>query len=422
MPISEIDFRIIALNKKTYVETVDWLFRQLPFYQNQGAKAFKKDLTNILKLNTHLKNPHKNFESIHVAGTNGKGSTSHIICSILIEAGYKVGLYTSPHLIDFRERIKVNGKMISEEYVVDFAHSNHLFIEVNSFSFFELSVGMAFSYFSDTNVDIAVIETGLGGRLDSTNVVSPLVSVITNIGLDHQAFLGNSIPEIAFEKAGIIKKNTPVVLGEYKDNTYPVFKKIASEKNASLHLAEKSPIGYSTDLNGCFQQKNIETALKTIEIMSKYKKIGMEAIENGLKNIVKNTGLSGRWQVLKRKPLTICDIGHNVHAFKKITSQPEIQKAKKIHFVLGFVEGKNIESILKLLPSNAQFYFCSPKIQRAIKIENLKKMIKHLGLNSNFYFNVFEAFTHAQSEAEDEDLVFLGGSTFVVSEILQKIG
>ena len=405
----------------TYTETINWLFHQLPFYQKQGKRAYKGSLDNILKLDKHLNSPHKRFPSIHIAGTNGKGSTSHILCSILMEENYKVGLYTSPHLIDFRERIKVNGKMISKNFVVDFVHSNQLFIEDNSFSFFELSIAMAFSYFKARGVDIAIIETGLGGRLDSSNIISPLVSIITNVGLDHQEFLGYSIAEIAFEKAGIIKKNTPVVLGEYIKDAYLIFKEIAHRNNSPIHLAEKTLKNYYTDLGGTFQKKNIETALKSIEVLSKHKKIGAKAISNGLKKVVKNTGLLGRWQVLRQKPLTICDIGHNLHAFQKIITQPELLKAKKIHFVLGFVKGKDIQSIIKLLPNNSQFYFCSPNIERAIKVDYIKEAIKQLDINYNFYSSVFEAFAHTQKEAENDDLIFLGGSTFVVSEILKKI-
>ena len=406
---------------KTYAQTVKWLFNQLPFYQNQGAKAIKIDLKNILRLNEHLNNPHRDFQSIHVAGTNGKGSTSHILCSILIEAGYNVGLYTSPHLNDFRERIKINGKMISQEFVVEFIGANQLFIKANSFSFFELSVGMAFAYFSDSKIDIAVMETGLGGRLDSTNVISPLVSVITNVGLDHQEFLGDSIAEIAYEKAGIIKKGTPVVIGEYRESTYSVFEKVAFQQGAPLYLAESSSTNYSTDLLGGFQQKNIKTALKTIEIIAKHKEIGKKAIEKGLKSVVKNTGLLGRWQVLSPLPPTVCDVGHNVHAFKEILLQPELLRANKIHFVLGFVKGKNIESILKLLPENSKFYFCSPKIHRSLSVDKLKKKTRYLGLNSNFYPSVYKAFTAAKNESKNDDFIFVGGSTFVVSEMLQKI-
>lgn len=403
-----------------YTETLDWMFAQLPMYQRQGKTAFKKDLTNSLAFSSHLKYPEKKFKSIHVAGTNGKGSTSHMIASVLQEAGYKVGLYTSPHLKDFRERIKINGKEIGELDVINFVKDNNSFLTEHKLSFFEMTVGLAFDCFAMQQVDFAVIEVGLGGRLDSTNIITPEISVITNIGFDHTQFLGVTLPEIAFEKAGIIKEGIPTVIGEFKEETYAVFEEIAKEKKSPLFLTSSFDDGsYQSDLKGLYQVHNIQTAVKTIDILkTKGFNISEEDIKNGLKKVVVNTGLLGRWQTLKEKPKVICDTGHNKEGLLYVFKQLRQESFEHLHIVLGVVNDKNLETVLPLFPKNATYYFCKPNIPRGLNEIELQEESLKFGLVGNTYNTVKEAYNWAVKNATDRDLIFVGGSTFVVAEVL----
>lgn len=405
-----------------YQETTQWMFDKLPMYQLQGANAYKKDLTNTILLVNHLNNPEKKLKCIHVAGTNGKGSTSHLLASVLQETGLKVGLYTSPHLKDYRERIKINGEMISEEYVCSFINNNKDFLDKNDLSFFEMSVGLAFSYFADQKTDINIVEVGMGGRLDSTNIITPIISVITNIGLDHTQFLGNTLEEIAFEKAGIIKENIPVVIGEYTPETKKVFQKIAKEKNSNIYFAEDDNdlTLYKSELNGDYQIKNEKTVLKTFQILNANNilSISNKDIENGFKRVIKNTGLKGRWQKIHENPTVICDTAHNKHGLKVVMNQVKNQKYDNLHIVFGVVNDKNLEEILPLLPTNAKYYFCKPNIQRGLDSNLLKETANKFDLNGNVYISVSEAYTNAMKNATENDFIFIGGSTFVVAEVL----
>ncbi len=403
----------------TYQDTLDWMFSQLPMYQNQGKTAFKKDLTNSILFSRHLNSPEQKFKSVHVAGTNGKGSTSHMIASILQESGYKVGLYTSPHLKDFRERIKINGQPISEGEVVDFIADNKLFFDKNNLSFFEMTVGLAFHSFAKHTIDIAIIEVGLGGRLDSTNIITPLVSVITNIGFDHTQMLGNTLTEIAFEKAGIIKYEVPVVIGEYQEEIHSIFYQKTIETHSNLFLADKNiKENYVSDLKGSYQLKNIKTAVQTIKVLQESLSISDKNISNGLQNVVKNTGLLGRWQLLNETPLTICDTAHNKEGLTYVMEQVQVQLFEKLHIVLGVVNDKNLDSILPLFPKKATYYFCKPDIPRGLDASILKKKSAEYNLNGKEYSSVNIAFENAKKNASDKDLIFIGGSTFVVAEIV----
>ena len=402
-----------------YQETISWMFSQLPMYQRQGKTAFKKDLTNILAFSEQLGNPERYFPSVHVAGTNGKGSTSHMIASVLQEAGYRTGLYTSPHLKDFRERIKVNGTCISEEEVIRFIEANKDFIERQKVSFFEMTVAMAFDHFYNKKVDIAVVEVGLGGRLDSTNILEPLVSVITNIGFDHTQFLGETLQEIAFEKAGIIKENTPVVIGERQVETEPVFKKIAGERNAPLFFAEDL-VGevFNSDLKGAYQQKNIKTAVQTLRILRDNSfEISEENIAGGLNHVVTNTGLKGRWQVLQEHPKVICDTAHNTEGLTLVMEQLKKENYRELHIVLGVVNDKNLSKILPLFPREAVYYFCKPDIPRGLDASQLQKEALQFGLAGAVYDSVDSAYREALHKAGENDLIYAGGSTFVVAEL-----
>lgn len=403
-----------------YSDTVNWMFSQLPMYQNMGKVAFKKDLTNTYTLSNHLKNPEKKFKSIHVAGTNGKGSTSHMLASILQEAGYKVGLYTSPHLKDFRERIKINGKCVSKQFVIGFIKRNTSFFNEHSLSFFEMTVGMAFDYFARQKVDIAIIEVGLGGRLDSTNIIKPEISVITNIGLDHTQFLGDTLELIAFEKAGIIKEKVPVVIGETQKETKPVFKKIAKEKDASICFADDSEYKtYESDLKGAYQKHNIKTVLKTIsELKKKGFTISEANIVSGLINVIKNTGLQGRWQVLQLMPKIIADTAHNREGLTYTMAQIKSEAFKNLHIVLGVVNDKNLDTIIGLLPKDAHYYYCKPNVQRGLEANILKDYFTSKNYNGQAYNSVAEAFGAAKKSASVNDLIYVGGSTFVVAEII----
>jgi dihydrofolate synthase/folylpolyglutamate synthase len=402
-----------------YQETLDWLFAQLPMYQLQGAVAYKKDLTNTILLVNHLGNPEKYIQTIHVAGTNGKGSTSSMLASVLQEAGYTVGLYTSPHLKDFRERIKINGIEIPEEFVVDFVAQNKTFFEENDLSFFEMTVGLAFDYFVKEKIDVAIIETGMGGRLDSTNIITPLVSVITNIGFDHTQFLGNTIEAIAIEKAGIIKPNEPVVIGEYSTETKTVFLAKAEECKSNIYFASDLITNdYSSDLLGDYQIHNKKTVVQTIEVLKSHFTISEENLKSGLLNVVKNTGLLGRWQQIHSNPKVICDTAHNSHGLKIVLNQVQKEKFDKFFFVLGVVNDKDLDSILPLFPKKANYFFCSPNISRGLPASILQQQAKDYGLLGKVCDSVSEAYQLALKESSANDFIYVGGSTFVVAEIL----
>jgi len=405
----------------TYQQTLDYLFSQLPMFQRIGASAYKVDLSNTIELCNLLGNPQHHFKSVHIAGTNGKGSTSHMLASILQEAGYTVGLYTSPHLIDFRERIKINGEMISEQEVVDFVTKYKKDFEKINLSFFEWTVGLAFDYFSNQKVDIAVIETGLGGRLDSTNVIIPELSIITNIGKDHMQFLGDTLEKIAIEKAGIIKKNVPIIIGETQPEIKHVFVSKAKELGSAIYFADQIiQQGLESDLKGSYQKKNIKTVLASVHELKKLEfAISDEQIKSGLLHVVRNTGLMGRWQTLGLDPKIICDTGHNEAGIREVVSQLESLTYNKLHFVLGAVNDKEIDSVLELLPKNAVYYFCQAKIPRALDVNELKNKAKSYRLNGNAYSSVKNAYEEAKKTANKHDLIFIGGSTFVVAEVLQ---
>ncbi len=403
-----------------YKETLEWMFAQLPMFQRDGKAAFKKDLTNSLSFSKHLNYPEKKFKSIHVAGTNGKGSTSHMIASILQEAGYKVGLYTSPHLKDFRERIKINGEVITEVEVVDFIKENASFLEQHNPSFFEMTVGLALNCFAKHTVDIAVIEVGLGGKLDSTNIITPEVSVITNIGFDHTQFLGETLPEIAFEKAGIIKNEIPVVIGEFQEETYPVFKKVSKEHESPLFLASSNiKNNYQSDLKGSYQIHNIKTVLQTMAILkTKGYRISKENIKEGLQKVIKNTGLLGRWQTLNNNPKVICDTGHNKEGLLYVFKQLQQESYEILHIVFGVVNDKDLDSILPLFPKNATYYFCKPNIPRGLDAADLQKKCLKFNLSGTIFSSVGEAYKSALNLADEKDLIFVGGSTYVVAEVV----
>lgn len=403
----------------TYQETIEWMFNQLPMYQTQGASAFKKDLTNTLLLAKHLNNPENGFKSVHVAGTNGKGSVSNMLASILQEAGYKVGLYTSPHLKDFRERIKINGEDISKEFVMDFMDKNKPFFEAGQLSFFEMTVGLAFDYFTKEKVDVAIVETGMGGRLDSTNIVTPLVSVITNIGFDHTQFLGDTLEKIAFEKAGIIKNNVPVVVGEYTPETKTVFETKAKEMQSDITFASDVdfPV-YESDLTGDYQKQNRKTVLATINVLKHHFDITEEALVNGLLNVVKNTGFMGRWQVIHQNPTAVCDTAHNSHGLKIVLNQIAQQKFKGLRIVFGVVNDKDLTEILPLMPKNAIYYFSKPNVMRGLDAKKLQEKFLGYDLKGEVYSSVADAYKNALTDADETDFIYVGGSTFVVAEIL----
>ncbi len=404
----------------TYQDTVNWMFQQLPMYQNQGKSAYKANLDNTLELSKYLNHPGNDFKSIHVAGTNGKGSTSHMLASILQEAGYNVGLYTSPHLKDFRERIKINGKEIGEDFVINFIDNHKHFFETHSLSFFEMTVGMAFEYFSKETVEIAIIEVGMGGRLDSTNIITPEVSVITNIGLDHTQFLGTTLQAIAFEKGGIIKPSIPVVIGETQLETELVFTELANNNKSNIYFADKeiSEV-YESDLKGNYQEHNIKTVLQTVKlIQAKDFIISEKNIFDGLLKVVENTGLKGRWQILQEQPKIICDTAHNREGLIYVMKQLKKETFKHLHMVFGVVNDKDLNSILPLLPKKATYYFCKPNIPRGMDVEVLQHIFIQNGFKGNIYSSVFEAFTSAKKHATNIDLIYVGGSTFVVAEII----
>ncbi|MCC8408833.1 bifunctional folylpolyglutamate synthase/dihydrofolate synthase [Mucilaginibacter sp. UR6-1] len=429
----------------TYAETLDYLFSQLPMFTRIGASAIKNNLDNTIALCTLLGNPHKKFKSVHIAGTNGKGSTSHMLAAILQTAGYKTGLYTSPHLKDFRERIRINGQMIAEQTVIDFVENYKADFERIQPSFFEMTVALAFDIFAKEQVDIAIVEVGLGGRLDSTNVITPLLSLITNIGWDHMNMLGNTLPEIAREKAGIIKTDIPVIVSERQDEVADVFVNKANELNAPITFAldtwqvemaalqddtliHKNVIARNSsktytldiDLTGTYQQKNIKGVLEAVEqLRAQGYTITDEHIQQALKQVKLLTGLHGRWEVLSTSPLTICDTGHNPDGIAEVLKNIATIHYKQLHFVIGMVNDKDISKVLAMLPKDAIYYFCKPDIPRGLTADELQFTANKFGLKGGTYPSVKTALNAAQMAAEDHDLVFAGGSTFVVAEIVE---
>jgi len=402
-----------------YTDTLQWMFAQLPMYQRQGKAAFKKDLTNIIKLARHLKHPERQFKSIHVAGTNGKGSVSSMLASVLQEAGYITGLYTSPHLKDFRERIRVNGKMMRKNCVINFVKRNYDFLQHNGLSFFEMTVGMAFEHFAKQQVDIAVVEVGLGGRLDSTNIIHPELSVITNISMDHTQMLGDSIAQIAFEKAGIIKPGVSVVVGHTHREAIAVFKQKAKEVGTSIYMA-KSGTGYPTDLQGAYQQENIQTVLTALKILQqKGFQIEEKHIQQGLMHVVKNTGLRGRWEILQKRPLTIADTAHNKAGIDYVMRQLSKLDYRKLHMVISVVNDKDLASILPLFPKDAVYYFAKANIPRGLDAQQLQAEAQKFGLIGEVYPSVGEAYREALQQADTKDVIFIGGSTFTVAEVVE---
>lgn len=404
-----------------YKETLDWMFNKLPMYQTQGATAYRKDITNTVLLAKHLGNPEQYLKCIHVAGTNGKGSTSHLLASVLQEAGYKVGLYTSPHLKDYRERITINGYPIPEEYVCDFINTNQSFFEANELSFFEMSVGLAFDYFVKQQTDINIIEVGMGGRLDATNIITPLVSVITNIGLDHIQFLGNTLESIAYEKAGIIKPNIPVVIGEYVNETLPIFEEKAKITNSEIYFAsDLVQEDYPCALLGDYQIHNKKTVSQTIKVLQNKRllTISEEAVRKGFLNVIKNTNLQGRWQQLGENPKIICDTAHNAHGLLVVLQQIQKEQFEQLHIILGVVNDKNLEEILPLFPENAIYYFCKPNNPRGLEPTILEEKAVIFNLKGKIYNSVSTAYLAAKESACSNDFIYVGGSTFVVAEIL----
>ncbi len=426
-----------------YSQTLDYLFSRLPMYQRVGAAAYKADLKNTIKICQALGNPQNKLQCIHVAGTNGKGSTSHMIAAVLQKAGYKVGLYTSPHLLDFRERIKINGKMIAKEYIVDFVEQHKTKFEEIEPSFFEWTVGLAFDYFANKEVDVAVIEVGLGGRLDSTNVINPVVSVITNIGMDHTNLLGDTLQKIAAEKAGIIKARKPVVISQYQTELVSIFSDKAKELKAPIQFASKEfkvieskkageylevslldkktniTTKYQLDLPGTYQVKNLIGVIAALKLITENGFIiNEDDIQKGLSNVIKLTGLLGRWQTISEKPLVICDTGHNEDGIKEVLHNVSLYSYKQLHFVLGVVNDKDISSILKLLPKDAIYYFTKASVPRALPESELKLKAEEFELKGNTFATVKDALNAAKEKSKANDLIFVGGSTFVVADVL----
>lgn len=431
----------------TYPETLKFLYSKLPMFSRQGKAAIKPGLDNTIRLCESLGNPQDKFKSIHIAGTNGKGSSSHMLAAIFQQAGYKTGLYTSPHLRDFRERIRINGEMISETEVIDFVSSQSELIKTLEPSFFEVTVAMAFHFFAQNNVDIAIIEVGLGGRLDSTNIIRPELSLITNIGFDHMNILGGTLTQIAGEKAGIIKQNTPVIISQKQSEIESVFKTKAAEMNSKitfandewdiyrstensdsseflkLEIKQKNKIfqfsSLELDLTGTYQVKNLAGVLSAVkELRAAKYNLNDDSVQTALKNVKSLTGLMGRWQTLEKKPLIICDTGHNEDGIREVLSNISLTTYRNLHMVIGMVKDKEIEKILQLLPKNAMYYFCQPDIPRAKPSIELKNEALHYDLRGNSYDKVSEALEAAKANAHAEDLIFIGGSTFVVAEVV----
>ena len=430
-----------------YDQMLEWMYRQIPMYQRQGGEAYKADLSATEALDAYMGHPHRFFRTIHVGGTNGKGSVAHMLASVLQSAGYRTGLYTSPHLRDFRERIRVDGRMVEKDFVVSFIeqHQQH-FLQIQP-SFFEMTVAMAFEYFRHAAVDVAVVEVGLGGRLDSTNIIDPDLSVITNISLDHTQFLGNTVEEIAREKAGIIKQNTPTVVGEFDTRTAQIFRDKAAHEHAGLSFADQDyrisredqgpaelpcytvsdgqEVIYShlcTDLLGVYQSKNLLTAIRALEELKKLGyRLDAEAIRRGLSDVGGITGFKGRWFVLQHQPLIICDTAHNEAGLKINIQQAQRMNRGRLHFVLGFVNDKQLDAILELFPQAATYYFTKADIPRALQEDELAKAAASFGLTGQSYPKAGEALEAARSKAEKDDLIYVGGSTFLVSELIGPI-
>ena len=434
----------------TYQETCQYLFNQMPMFEKQGSAGYKEGLTNTMLLDEHLGHPHQSYATIHIAGTNGKGSCSHTLAAILQQCGYKVGLYTSPHLIDFRERIRINGEPISERYVVDFVERERSFFEPLHPSFFEVTTAMAFQYFKDKEVDIAVIEVGLGGRLDCTNIITPILSIITNISFDHTQFLGDTLAKIAAEKAGIIKRGIPIIIGEANDETRPVFLAKAQELNAPIEFAEDYnevisaeciPGGgmlYHTrnngdlhgDLSGSYQEKNMNTSLAAVYqlVRSGYlcecqkphnQEKSRKEMLYAINHVAEMTGLMGRWQVMQQNPKVVCDTGHNVGGWQYLSKQLEQQQCQQMHIIFGMVSDKDVNSVLELLPKNAIFYFTKADNHRAINETDLQHLAAQHGLKGESYPSVHEAYTQCMKNALRDDFIFVGGSSYVVGDFLK---
>ncbi len=407
-----------------YQETTEYLFNSTPVFEKIGAKAYKPGLQTTHELDVHFGHPHRQYKTIHIAGTNGKGSCSHTIAAILQSQGYKVGLYTSPHLVDFRERIRVNGECLPEQYVIDFVEENRALFEPLHPSFFELTTAMAFKYFAEQKVDYAVIEVGLGGRLDCTNIITPVLSVITNISFDHTQFLGNTLAKIAGEKAGIIKPDVPVVIGEYIEETRPVFEKVAGERHSPILFAQDEDTAMEVDmeLKGSYQERNRKTILAALNVLRQTMTISDEAIRNGFGHVCELTGLRGRWEKLGEAPLIICDTGHNLAGWKYLATQINDVDAQVKHIVFGMVDDKDVEHVLQLLrdklKNGVKFYWTQPSTKRAIPVEKLRDTALKYNLHGEMYHSVKEAYMTAKSNAKNEDFVFVGGSSYVVADLL----
>ena len=427
----------------TYQEATTYLFTAAPLFQNIGAGAYKEGLTNTHLLDKHFNHPHQNYRTIHVGGTNGKGSTSHTLAAILQAQGYRVGLYTSPHLVDFRERIRVNGEMIPQQRVIDFVEKERSFFEPLHPSFFELATALAFQYFAEMKVDVAVIEVGLGGRLDCTNIIRPDLSIITNISLDHIQFLGNTLPKIAHEKAGIIKHDIPAIIGEAGDKEVrTVFEEEAKTVGTELTFAEEEheltdfSLSYTNgytyqtktygelhgQLGGYCQEKNIRTILAAVKLLNKNGyDIDAKAVKEGVANVCELTGLMGRWQTLATNPLTICDTGHNVGGMQYITRQLQETPHQKLHIIIGMVNDKDVNTVLSMLPKDAAYYFTQASVKRAMPVEDFSQIAEKHNLHGSCYANVGLAYSAAKQNADKNDLIFVGGSTFIVADMLNNI-
>ena len=414
-----------------YQETIEYLFNSTPVFEKIGAKAYKPGLQTTFALDDHFGHPHQKYKTIHIAGTNGKGSCSHTLAAILQSQGYKVGLYTSPHLVDFRERIRVNGECVPEQYVIDFVEENRAFFEPLHPSFFELTTAMALKYFAEQEVDYAVIEVGLGGRLDCTNIITPILSIITNISFDHTQFLGNTLAEIAGEKAGIIKPGVPVVIGEYLPETRTVFEKKAKSENAPIlfaqdfdadHLESSETCDVDMELKGSYQERNKKTILTALHILRQKLAISDEAIREGFAHVCELTGLRGRWEKLNDTPLTICDTGHNLAGWSYLAPQINAVKAETKHIVFGMVDDKDVVHVLQLLKekleNRVKYYWTQPSTKRAIPVEKLSELALKLGLHGETYHSVKEAYSAALKNAGKGDFVFVGGSSYVVADLL----
>lgn len=414
-----------------YQETIEYLFNSTPVFEKIGAKAYKPGLQTTFALDDHFGHPHQKYKTIHIAGTNGKGSSSHTLAAILQSQGYKVGLYTSPHLVDFRERIRVNGECVPEQYVIDFVEENRAFFEPLHPSFFELTTAMALKYFAEQKVDYAVIEVGLGGRLDCTNIITPILSIITNISFDHTQFLGNTLAEIAGEKAGIIKPGVQVVIGEYLPETRTVFEKKAKSENAPILFAQdfdvtrlenSEPSDVDMELKGSYQERNKKTILTALHILRQKLAISDEAIHEGFAHVCELTGLRGRWEKLNDAPLTICDTGHNLAGWSYLAPQINAVKAETKHIVFGMVDDKDVAHVLQLLKemleNRVKYYWTQPSTKRAIPVEKLSELALKLGLHGSLYHSVKEAYNAALENAEKGDFVFVGGSSYVVADLL----